>query len=627
MCGIFGIKNLTKQAAPINKDLFIGGLQVIAHRGPDAEGVFMPNDEVILGHRRLSIIDLSTTNNQPFIVNERYSVIYNGEIYNYLELKNELLALGHSFITEGDTEVLVKAYIQWGVNCVKKFNGMWSFALYDNDTDILFCSRDRFGVKPFNYSINNHQFIFASEIKSIITYQPNLKKPNFNVIANYCRTGLGAQAKETWFQNILRLPPAHNLLIKENTLIIEQYWDYPTKTNRAISFEEAQQQYLNIFIDAVKLRMRSDVPVGTTLSSGLDSTSVVAALRTFFDDKHQTYTAVFDNKEFENSEKNSYKNNIEINEAAIVHHLAKDLNLEDNYVKFKDEQFVQSLAKIIFHLESGHSSPAIIPLDFVMQRAAQDVKVVLEGQGADELLGGYTVNLFFEYLLKLFTTGKFITAWNEFKKFRRDYSFLVAFKMYFRLLNSKFIQDFFFWWNDTQQIFGSKLKKYKLLTEHRNEGKRFDCSINKLLYYQHTGGLVNLLHYGDAISMTHSIESRLPFMDYRLVEFVFTMPYNFKLQNGFGKYLHRKAVEQIVPDYIRNNSLKFGFTTPLSKHFMSDDNEALSILLSQRCLSREIFDKEGLEKIVNKHQAKKADYSRLLFRLLSVELWFQKFID
>ena len=277
MCGFAGF--ITSDISVLNRAHAEAERMALAiqHRGPDDAGVWADTkDGIALGFRRLSILDLSSAGHQPMLSKSgRFVMSFNGEIYNYLELKNTLLKEEYIFNSNSDTEVLLVSYIHWGEKCIHKFNGMWAFAIYDKSNDKLFCSRDRFGVKPFNYSFFKDTFIFSSEIKFIISYFPELNNPNYNVIANYCRTGVGAQLKETWFHNVYRLEPAHNLIIQNNEITLKKYWDYPKKTNLEISFNDAIIEYKKIFDDAIKLRMRSDVPVGFTLSSGIDSSSLV----------------------------------------------------------------------------------------------------------------------------------------------------------------------------------------------------------------------------------------------------------------------------------------------------------------------------------------------------------------
>lgn len=627
MCGILGIYNLHSKT-PFLEQNFEKALLSMKHRGPDANAIKTFTDKVILGHLRLSIIDLNKENNQPFQIDNRFSIIFNGEIYNYLELKDELIAAGYSFRTTGDTEVLVRAYQHWGEDCVKKFNGMWAFAIYDEESNKLFCSRDRFGIKPFNYATINGQFIFSSEIKAIISYFPDLKVPNYNVIANFCRTSIGAQIKNTWFENIFRLAPAHNLTIDSSGLKTFRYWDYPHKTNKKIEFEDAVQKYRQLLTDAVRLRMRSDVPVGFTLSSGIDSSSLVCLLKDQFHGNKNTYTASFSATSFQKLENQRFKNSVQIDEPALVRNLTKELNLMPNIIEVNYENYVADLRKIIYHTESGHGSPAIFPLCQVLEEAKKEVIVVLEGQGADEMLGGYINSAFPVYFIELLKNLKFGRAYKELKRFSKDYSLKYAFKLLIRQSNLSLLKKIYYYVSNIQTFYKGKIGQYNEIKDYPIEPSGFDNMLNKYLYKEHTGGLVNLLHYGDAISMMNSMESRLPFMDYRLVEFVFTLPSAFKIRNGMGKYIHRIAMQKIVPDYIINNPLKFGFDSPLSSVFAKDDiNSPRAILLSDRCINRGLFSMGALTKAFEEQKSGKKNHSRFLYRMLSVELWFREFID
>jgi asparagine synthase (glutamine-hydrolysing) len=505
---------------------------------------------------------------------------------------------------------------------------MWAFAIYDLHEKSIFCSRDRFGVKPFNFSIIDGCFIFASEIKSIISVFPHLKKPNYNVIANFCRTSVGAQSKETWFENIYRLEPATYLFIKDNKVITKRYWEYPTKINKSIDFNAAKDEYARILQSAVQLRMRSDVPVGFTLSSGIDSASIVSLLRNDFRNNINTYTAAFPDNTFDSLEKKNFSTDVEINEPALVQKLTDELGLHSTLISVNYTNYINDLNRIIWHLESGHGSPAIFPFDQVMSRAQKDVTVVLEGQGADELLGGYISNVYPIYIIGLLKKLKIKKAISEIKIFAKNYSLKTAFLLLIRLQNIAFIERLFFNFSGIDKLFGSKLKAYVHIKDYPNISPRFDDPLNKHLYKAHTGGLVNLLHYGDAISMAHSIESRLPFMDYRLVEFAFSLPTHYKVGNGMGKLIHRKSMIGYVPDFVLNNPLKFGFDSPLSHLFDNkSDNSPYSIIMSDICRSRKLFNHLEIEKMFDRHIQRKSNHSRILFRILSVELWFRNFID
>lgn len=627
MCGIYGIINNNNQY--INRNLVSDSAKLMKHRGPNSFGQWGIDGKVELAHLRLSILDLTSDGDQPFISEcKNYVIVFNGEIYNYLELREDLKSSGIIFRTTTDTEVLLNAYIFWGTECVTKFNGDWAFVIYNKIDNSLFCSRDRFGVKPFNYAIFHDSFIFSSEIKSIVNYYPNLNEPNYNIISNYCRNSLGAFTEETWFKNILRLKPAHNLLWKDGKVSIYRYWNYPVKVNNDHDFITASEKYKDLFINAVKLRMRSDVPVGTTLSSGIDSTSIVSVLSNSMSIKnHKSFTAVFDDNAFNPLEKNAFKKGTLINEADIVKNISNDLNLDSTFISDGISSLTDQLSDLIYYLESGHSSYATLPLSKVLENAKKSVTVVLEGQGADELLGGYVLKSFPYAIIQSIRKLKFKSAISEFKKFKLNYSLFESFKLYIRLLNNDLIERLYSKLSGKENIYGPLLKKYSRIKDYPDINNNFDDKFNQELFKSHTGGLVNLLHYGDAISMSKSMESRNPFLDVNLVEYVFTLPYDFKIKNGLGKFIHRKSMVNIVPDYILDNPIKFGFITPLSIHFKSYDNDAIKVLLSERTLKRGLFAADGLKKIINNQINGIENNAPLLFRLLSVELWFRCFID
>ncbi|MES2794774.1 MAG: asparagine synthase (glutamine-hydrolyzing) [Bacteroidota bacterium] len=634
MCGIFGIIALEDHKLELDLTKVENAISTMSYRGPDAKGIQLFENKAVFAHLRLSIIDLKAESNQPFSIdNDRFWITYNGEIYNYLELKSELLLKGAIFKTESDTEVLLNAYKYWGEDCVNHFNGMWAFVIYDKVEQTFFCSRDRFGVKPFNYALIDNQLVFSSEIKAILSYFPSLKVPNYNAISNYCRSSVGAQHENTWFKDVLRLQPGHNLVIQKGSIRNYRYWHYPTKVNEKISFEEAKNQYLYLFNDSVRLRMRSDVPVGTTLSSGIDSTSIVGSLRTFNNQKHNTYTAAFNSNEYDILEKKTYSEGTEINEAAIVAKCTQELKLNPHFVDIQYDDALNELKKIVFHLESGNSSPAIFPLMKVMEKAKKDVTVILEGQGADELLGGYITSLFGMVVIEYLKEFKFKELFYFVKNFSKSYTIKDSLVLFFRILSNEmgFISKLNSKMNGFEKIYGKKLENCEKLKDYPPyEGQKCKNSINEFLRKQHMGGLVNLLHYGDAISMANSLESRLPFMDYRLVEFAFELPWQYKIHHGLGKYIHRKAMKGLVPDFILNNPVKFGFNTPISQFFKNEYGgiiKPIEILRSEKFMDRGLFNREGIEKLINEHNNKTKNHSNLLFRILCVELWFNQFID
>ncbi len=611
MCGIFGVFVQDKKSV-LSKELFEEPLRLIHHRGPNAKGIEIIDSHIGLGHTRLSILDLSAHANQPFTF-EQLTLSFNGEIYNYVEIREDLISKGYVFHTSSDTEVLLKAFHCWGKDCLTKFNGMWAFAIYDRDKDELFCARDRFGVKPFNYTFSNQRFIFGSEIKSILSFEPALKRPNYNAIANFCRESVGAQNEETWFENILRLPPAHYMVVNTSGHQLNRYWDYPEAIDHSITWEDALTQYRNIFDDAIKLRMRSDVPVGATLSSGIDSSTIVAAIHHNYKDRLHTYTASFPGNSMD--------------EFSVVEKFTANLNVDAKRIVVQYEHYMEELEQLIYHLESGHSSPAIFPLHHVTKEAAKDITVFLEGQGADEALAGYISTIFFDYFLDLVLSLRWKKAINELKAFKKTWSIKNSILLFIRTNAAVGMRRKLRGLFGTDKIYAGALKNYKPY-EVRNSNRKFDSMLNKKLWEQHQTGLVNLLHYGDAISMMHSLESRLPFMDYRLVEFAFRMPLEYKINNGLGKFIHRESVKDILPDYILNNPLKLGFPSPLKDLFNTQkEGGPLSVLLSDSLKTRNILSQEVLLAVVKEHTEGKKDHSRFLFRLLGVEIWFRLFID
>lgn len=620
MCGIFGIIN-NQGSTQLNR--FEESLSFLKHRGPDNRSIQHIAAGVIFGHARLSIIDLSETNNQPFAVDDRYIIVYNGEVYNYIEIKEGLIEQGYNFRTTGDTEVVLVAYKVWGEECVKKFNGMWSFAIYDKVTKKLFCSRDRFGVKPFNYFFSQDEFIFSSEIKPILHYRPDLRKPNHNLIANYVYKSLGAQADQTWFKDVLRLPPGHNLILSDGKITTYRYWEYPQKVNRAITLDDAAKEFDRIFRDSVRIRMRSDVNVGSTLSSGLDSSSIVGVLNSLDMGKIETFTAFSRKDSFTQKDTQAFIEDVEIDESIVAENLASYFKVQSNLIEVSFDDYLQKLNETIYFLESGHSSPATIPVHQVYKEASKKVKVLLEGQGADELLAGYVVDAFPYYILEKIKGGEIIKALRELMDFSKIYSLKYLVLLAVRRFDLPILNSLKNSLNGIN-IFNEDVFDYKYISDTKKEKVNFDEAFNRMLYKQHSSGLVNLLHYGDALSMAESIECRLPFMDYRLVEFSFSLPYNFKLKLMQGKYIQRKALEKYLPDYITKSLIKIGFATPLDR-LISESKEIEKLLLNETCGG--LFNSDNIQILLNKHRHGRRNHSTLLFRILSVQLWYRIFIE
>jgi asparagine synthase (glutamine-hydrolysing) len=633
MCGIFGIVNLDG-AGQFDELRFEHALKTLKHRGPDAQDWIRVGDQALLGHTRLSIIDLSDASNQPMAAHDRYWLVFNGEIFNYLELREELAAEGVTFRTSGDVEVLLNAYIYWGEDCVRRFNGMWSFAIYDRQDRTLFCSRDRFGEKPFNYAVIDGQFYFASEIKAMLAYSPQLAQPDYNVIANFCRTSVGGQHAETWFKKVRRLQPGHNMTIRNGQIGIARYWRYPSKESRNLSFEDAKKEYRARFREAVAVRMRSDVPLGVTLSAGLDSNSITFAMQDSDPASHHCFTSRFLPTAGLSQDSSIYAEaGREIDESVSARRVAQELGLNSHVVDTDYTEFVAPLSDIIWHLESGNSSPAVFPLMQLLKKAREHVTVLLEGQGADELLGGYVANIIWQSFADLIAAGKFREARAALKEYVKTYTLSYSILMALRGASNRLpaLSALHQRSSGANAVYGPALRNCRRLRDFPDINDSPEQGwVAATLRRQHSGGLVNLLHYGDAISMANSVESRMPFLDHRLVEFVWGLPAEFKIKLGVGKHIHREAMRGLVPDRILEDRTKFGFNSPIAEQFKKDypcGGGPIDILLSDRCIERGLFDRVGLQKLIEAHRKGKRDHGPLLFRLLSTELWFRRFID
>lgn len=614
MCGIAGVFQL-QSTDPIDRSRLDAMATALHHRGPDARGVATYGGAGLV-HTRLSIIDLSSHSNQPFESEDgRFSISYNGEIFNFVELRKDLEALGHRFRTPGDTEVLLHAYEEWGGECVTRLNGMWAFAILDRRRDELFCSRDRFGIKPFVYSLSPKRFTFASETKALLAFDPALARPDYSSLSMILRSASGYRMEETCFEGIKRLPPAHNMLVRRDSVEIRRYWDYPTETDHSIGFDEASEELRALLRDAVRIRMRSDVPVGSTLSSGVDSSAVVCMVRDVFKEgHHDTFTASYPGEAFDESERAA--------------RLALDLGMSPHRVPAIPGDFLECLERCVWHLEGPIRSPAVLPLWNIHRLARTRVTVVLEGQGADELLAGYPHPSFVPAIRQLVRSGRATQAARELRRQIGTLGIKPVALFGARAL-FPWAQGVFTRMRGDSLVYAGALAAAKPQPTGRIQAAPpMDDLLNHELRSQHEGGLVNLLHYGDAISMAHSLESRLPFMDYRLVEFAFRLPGHFKLRDGYGKAVLRKAIENDVPHDIVWKRSKLAFRTPVARWFRERPEETVyPVLKSERCRKRGLFDPRALDAALEKHRSGRVDLSHIIYRWLMTELWFQRFID
>ena len=546
MCGIAGIYSLNQSQVSLTNLKKM--TDIISHRGPDGEGHWLnTNGNIGFGHRRLSIIDLSDNGKQPMHYAERrYTITFNGEIYNYIELKNELKLKGYKFISDSDTEVLLALYDLKKENCLQDLDGMFSFAIWDEKLQTLFCARDRFGEKPFHYYLDKEQFVFASEIKQFWTcgIKKIISKEKLSRFINYSEIIDDCAPEKTFFENIYSLKAAHYLICKPDLSIsIKNYWNLDSiKVNYNITFNEAIIKFTELFNRSIQYRLRSDVPLGSSLSGGLDSSSIVYSINKNYlkqDQGQSSFSARF--------------KGYDKDEGEYIDALLNDLKNIKRFDVFLDaEEFEAEIKNIIYHQDEPFQSASIFAQYKVMQLAKKNkVTVLLDGQGADELLGGYE-SMYIDYLKQLFynephnyTTE--VNAYNAMHGFKYGYV------------------DFFK--NDTLSL---KLKRKAKRLINKEQAVPQNYFFNVLKNYISGAQLQQLLRYADRNSMANSVETRLPFLNHQLVEFCFTLPDAFKLQGGWPKYILRKSFDKKLPEKITWRKNKVGFETPENNFLMSD---------------------------------------------------------
>lgn len=554
MCGLFAVlSNISDQLPTDIENRLHRALNAIQHRGPDARGTYVdPKKRFAFGHIRLSVIDIAATSNQPFWSScGRYCIIFNGEIYNYIELRERLTQEGVVFRSQSDTEVLLQAIIKWGTKCLNMLNGMWGLVFVDTQTGRFLISRDRFGVKPLYTFEHNGSLIICSEAKGILAYVDSMPAPNCETIGLFLKYGVGAERRESWFQGIERFPIASFLETNGDRqgnfcTTPTTYWQYPT--SRTIdSMEDAAEQLRETLVDAIRIRLRSDVPVGLSLSAGLDS-STIAGLTSNRLDRHLLSFTFW----FEPVEKSELKGAERI--ASQFGHTLTAIQQADRTSTLKD------LATCIYHLDSGHASTAIVPYLTLCRQARQSVTVMLEGQGADELLGGYPG-------LALLAGADWMMRGNlrEFIACCRQYGRQKEWRR-IPLEYLRFASRYIYSKQATRWNAGGLLGAIAANVNPTNliEVGFGTDNLAKGLKLSHHEGLVSLLHYGDAISMSVNLETRCPFMDYRIVELGFQIRTSLLINNDLGKMPLRRSMDAILPKEVCWNLRKDGFTNPVS---------------------------------------------------------------
>ncbi len=536
MCGILGYIGNFDQL-----HLF-KGLEKIAHRGPDGSGTFF-HDQVALGHRRLSIIDLSDNAKQPFEVLNRFVIVFNGEIYNYLELKKELGVEGFNFKSSSDTEVLLYAYVKWGKSFVNKLNGMWALAIYDKQDGSLFLSRDRMGKKPLFYTLSNSGIVFSSEMKGLYPFldQVNI---NYEVASGAMTNSFGYESTEhCLIKGIFRFPAAHNASFINSELKFERYWD-PEKIKIEIpdDYQKQKEIFRELFLDACKIRMRSDVTIGTALSGGLDSSAVICAMahlsKTNTDSSHAQ-------KDWQHAFVAAFPGT-SLDETKYARMVTDHIQVKADFIEIDPLKDIESIFYKTYLFEEIYYAPVIPFIQLYEKIKSNRVTVSIDGHGADELFGGYPFDMDAALVDSLPNLKKFADVLESInnvsgKSKNSDYQN----KLKYALLNKYPI-----------------LRKFSENLNLVPKKEQFDFLNSTLFSSTFTTILPTLLRNYDRYSMMNGVEIRMPFLDYRIVEFAFSIPYSSKVRHGFSKAIIRDAMSDIMPREIAYRKDKIGFNSP-----------------------------------------------------------------
>lgn len=626
LCGIAGIITKTHECKSV-KDKIERMTNLIRYRGPDAEG-FYYDKKIAFGHRRLSIIDLNKNADQPFTSeNNEYCIVYNGEVYNYKELREELISLGHKFTTTSDTEVVLRSYIEWEEGCAERFNGMWAFAIYDKPKNRIFLSRDRFGIKPFYYTDMPNYFAFCSEIKGIVGVFGELREVNESYMHYFLTSPLLDDGEETFFKDVKSLSPAHNAVydLNNGSLKITRYWTVNREAfyEKYIMGRDVYEGFNALLESSVSLHMRSDVPVGSCLSGGLDSSTLVGLACNDAKGSMYTFSGVFNQKEY--------------NEQKYIKEINSAFNTQPEIV-FPDaeDDLFEVLKTITWHQDGPTAGPGLYTQFAVMQKAHNYVKVVLDGQGSDELLGGY-IYYFNTYIADLIATGKQENI-KIAKKLKIDvYKYWGTTFTYTPTLYSRLKSAFRMLYGRSKAsaaaIFPQKFNTDFINRANENPIKRepfngYPLQIDNVLHNQLVSqSIPALLHHEDRNSSAFSIEARVPYLDYRIVEFALALPIEYKLHGNWTKWILRKSAERFLPKDVVWRRSKLGYTTPFAIWLCKKDNpkKAKELLIS--FADRGLVNGFYMDALLKDHLSGKTDASWELYRYLSTELFYQIFID
>jgi asparagine synthase (glutamine-hydrolysing) len=613
----------------------------IRHRGPDGEGTFRSRD-VGLVHTRLSILDLSDAGSQPMFLPDRsLGVVFNGEIYNFIELRKELETLGAQFSSTCDTEVILWGYRYWGTRCFSRFNGMWALALWDAQRHELILSRDRFGVKPLYYVQRDDAFLFASEAKVLGVTGECPLQPNAGWFHQYLTVGYADTGDETFFDGVRLFPKASYAVVRRHGLECTRFWNFePEAFRRRYDYQDPVGQFRALFDDAVKLRLRSDVPVGSCLSGGLDSSAIVgaAAQQLPAGTRLHTFSSIYHEKEY--------------SEETFIRAVVAHTNSIPHYLYPGPHDAMDMSILGVFSMEKPFSGPTLISQLNVMREVHRHVRVVLDGQGSDEALAGYHpflvsyLNSLWTRLQKAPSLGARWKFWQAmfsvagvectnpyarqaFQGLQQRYPWSRTMRYLGKLLPGQPPPPYAYGGMPAliHPAFAERMRGHELAVPTFEQP--FPDELDNVLYAQFFYQSVPaILLTEDANSMAFSVEARLPFMDYRLVEFIFGLDLEWKVRGWQTKYIQRQALGSYLPKIVRQRKDKKGYPTPYAAWLRGPLREQVhQLLFSRECAEREIFNPEAILWLWEAHQSGRLDVSWALYKLISSELWYRMFID
>jgi len=621
MCGINGILK-RNTSANITEDKISTMNKKLIHRGPDAEGIFI-NKDIGLGHRRLKIIDL-VGGAQPMVSDDKsIVVIFNGEIYNFKEIRRHLESKGYVFKSKSDTETIIYAYVEYGIDCVAHFRGMFGIAIYDLNQKKLTILRDRLGIKPVYYYLDENILVFSSEIKPIITALNRKPEVHLDSLDFYMSVGY-VPGENTLFDNIKKLQPGHLLTVQNNQVTIKQYWDLYQTLSAQYSFEEALTRFEELAEESVKLRMISDVPLGAFLSGGLDSSMIVALMSRLSDNTVKTFSV-------------GYRDQPEANELAYARIVADHYNTDHHEFLLEPLDFFNSLETLVEHTEEPIIESAGVALFQLSQLAREHVTVILSGEGGDEILAGYPLYQIMPKVDRLHRwvrhfpapltqrIGHYLSADEKRTKYW-DWLQLPQPKRYQSISNDVTSSIKRRMYSDPQVLNSQTAtsRYFETLYNHHSRG----TDLQKMTYTDIKSWLPDdLLVKADKMTMAASLELRVPFLDHKLVEFATSLPDHYRLRGKKGKYLLKELGRNLLPHEIIHRKKK-GFPVPINAWLRGPlYDRSAEILLDNSSFNSGYFNKTYIENMLRRHQRGDEDLSRRIFSLLNLEIWHRNYFQ